>query len=117
MLEGQFGAGTLTGSGGVDVFKYFPEGNLGEGDLITDFNARAEPNQNRMQFYTGDWGDGTTLHRVNGTKATNAVNTFIFSAATHFLSYDADGTGSDAAVDVVVPTGVTALIAANFDLN
>ena len=69
-----------------------------------------------MQMWVSNWGFSTTLTLVNGTAATQALSTFIFNAASHVLSWDEDGTGAIAAVDIATLTGVTALTAANFDL-
>jgi Ca2+-binding RTX toxin-like protein len=116
VLEGRHGADRLTGGLGADEFKYYWQGDLGQGDIITDFHAAAGPDRDRMQFFVSTWGVDPTLHLVNGTHANQAVATFIFNAATHVLSFDQDGTGAGAAIDVAVLNGVTALTAANFDL-
>jgi hypothetical protein len=54
---------------------------------------------------------------VNGTKSTGAFSTFLFNSTTHILSWDADGTGSEGAIDIVRLDGMAALHAANFELQ
>ena len=116
ILEGYFGADTLTGAGGNDEFKYYWRPEAGETDTITDFRATGAANRDQMQFWVSNWGVSNVLTLVNGTAATQAVSTFIFNAATQVLSWDEDGTGGIAAIDVAMLQGVTALTAANFDL-
>ena len=115
ILEGYYGADTLTGAGGNDEFKYYWRPEAGQTDTITDFRASGG-NKDSMQFWVSNWGVSNVLTLVNGTAATQALSTFIFNAATHVLSWDEDGTGAIAAIDVATLVGVTALTAANFDL-
>jgi Ca2+-binding RTX toxin-like protein len=49
-----------------------------------------------------------------GAVADEAVATFAFDTSTYTLTFDADGTGANAAIDVVTLTGVTDLAAADF---
>lgn len=116
VLEGHQGADRLTGGGGADEFKYYNQNDLGQSDIISDFHAGAGANRDKMQFFVSGWGVDPTLHLVNGTQAKQAVATFIFNATTHVLSFDQDGTGGGAAIDVATLNNVNALTAANFDL-
>ena len=52
----------------------------------------------------------------NGTSAGGTGSWFFFNAANDGLFWDADGTGSGAAVRVATMTGVNSLIAADIDL-
>ena len=52
----------------------------------------------------------------NGTSAGGAGSWFFFNAANDGLFWDADVTGSGAAVRVATMTGVNSLIAADIDL-
>lgn len=113
LLEGEGGADTLTGGAGADQFVWDNSGVIGAMDVITDFVRGVD----RLEFNVeGFAGMTTTVRLVNGTAATAAFGQFIFNATTHVLSWDADGTGSGAAVVVVRLQNVNALSAANFDL-
>lgn len=115
-LEGREGDDTLTGGGGQDnfVWRYFSE--IGANDIVTDFHSAADANKDTLAMNVTNWGGTTTLHLVNGTRATAAVDTFIYNSANHSLSWDPDGTGALAAIHIVTLNGVAALSAANFDL-
>ncbi|MCO8171018.1 DUF4214 domain-containing protein [Pseudomonas sp. 21LCFQ02] len=55
-------------------------------------------------------GDGTLVEWVSGAgsqSATTGAAAFLFNTTTGTLSYDADGSGSSAAVDLITLTGVT----------
>ena len=115
-IDGYDGMDTLTGAGGNDYFQFVERNHLGDGDVITDFNAAAGANQDVLQIFVSNWGATTTLHLVNGTAATGAFSTFIFNAANDTLYWDPDGTGAQARIAVSVLTNVASLSAANFDL-
>lgn len=70
---------------------------------------------------TLDLGNGNHAELVVGTGeslvASAAQAAFLFDTKSGTLSYDADGTGSNAAVDVISLTGVTSLTADNFTFN
>ncbi|MEO8245472.1 MAG: calcium-binding protein, partial [bacterium] len=115
-IEGEQGDDTLTGSGGQDVFVWRKFSDIGGHDVVTDFHAAADPNMDVLRMNVTAWGGSGTLHLVNGSAATSAHDTFIFNKATHMLSWDADGTGGQAAIDIVQLNGVNALFDTNFDL-
>lgn len=112
-LEGDGGADTLIGGAGADEFYWDNSGVIGPLDVITDFVRGVD----HLSFgVEGFEGMTTTLRLVNGTAATAALGQFIFNANNHILFWDADGTGSDAAVVVARLQNINALSAANFEL-
>ena len=118
IIAGGSGLDVMTGNGGNDRFEWYDQGDIGQGDRITDFAAGGPAgNVDRLGFEVAYFAGMTgTLHLVNGPQATQAVGTFIFRAGTDTLFWDPDGTGAAAAQAVVVLTGVNALSAANFEL-
>ena len=115
-FRGQEGDDTLTGGGGNDTFRWNHFSEIGANDAVTDFHAAAGSDQDKLQLNVTEWGGTTTLHLVNGSAASAAVDTFIFNPTSHLLSWDPDGTGSQAAISIAVLSGVASLTAANFDL-
>lgn len=113
-LQGDAGADLLTGGIGADEFHYSKrEGNDPWGDTITDFTS----GQDFISIITGDFAGMTdVLQFRNGTSAGGTGSWFFFNAANDGLFWDADGTGSGAAVRVATMTGVNSLIAADIDL-
>lgn len=112
-LEGGDGADTLIGGAGADSFYWDNSDEIGPIDVITDFVRGAD----KLEFNApGFDGMTTTVRLVNGTAATIAQGQFIFNASNHILYWDADGTGSDAAVAVARLQGVNALSVGNFEL-
>ncbi len=112
-LEGGDGTDILTGGVGADGFYWYGDHEFGDGDRVTDFVASVD----QVGFGVTEFvGMSTTLTLVNGTAATSNVGTFIFNAANDTLYWDVDGTGSTAAVAIVVLTNVNSLSASNFEL-
>ncbi len=107
VIEGGAGADTLTGGGGADGFSYraASEGN----DTLTDFG-----NDDQFRIAVAGFGGGLTAGvslsvtaaatgmLVNGNAPTSAVPTFFYSNGV--LQFDADGTGSGAAVTIATLT-------------
>lgn len=116
-LRGREGDDTLRGGGGHDTFRWNQFYEIGEHDVIQGFHAGAGAEQDKLKLGVTGWGGTTTLHLVNGTAATAAVDTFLFNPTTHLLSWDPDGTGAQAAISIATLTGVSSLTAANFDLG
>ena len=115
-IVGNHGDDTMTGGGGHDTFQWANLADLGQQDVITDFHGAAGVEQDILKFHVSNWGATTTLNLVNGTAATLAAATFLYNVADHSLSWDADGTGAQAAIHIATLNNVLALNAANFDL-
>jgi Ca2+-binding RTX toxin-like protein len=119
-LQGGPGRDMMTGGADADTF-YFADPTDGMDpvthaiDVITDF----QPGVDTLEFSSQAFGfgiHGTTLsdansHFVQGADPTAKVAgpTFLFDTDRHILSFDQDGTGSGAAVDLVALPGVTHL--------
>jgi Ca2+-binding RTX toxin-like protein len=116
-FEGRGGADLMTGRGGPDTFFWAIEDHIGFNDRITDFD-RFGGDADKLAFDTFNFAGMTgTAVVVNGTNATQAgVGTFVFTAATHTLFWDADGAGGGAKVKVAVLDNINALSAGDFDL-
>ena len=104
-INGGLGVDTLTGGAGNDAFVYNAT-NEGQ-DVITDFI----PANDTIRFLSSAFGSLPlgTLNAANFTTTipSGAVPTFIYSGGV--LSYDADGTGVGAAVNIATLTGSPAL--------
>jgi Ca2+-binding RTX toxin-like protein len=118
-LVGGTGADTITTGLGQDYI-YFQ--GQGEGtDTVLDWRANGydiicidEPSFNAgltvNQYLSGPGNSGRF---VAGTTATAAQGQFLWNSATSTLSWDADGTGNGAAVQLVILTGITSLSASD----
>jgi trimeric autotransporter adhesin len=99
------GSDTLTGGAGADVFLF--DAAVNGIDAITDFTGGSD----RLFFNQSVFTHTPTFALVQGAGAqvaTTANSTFLFNSATGMLSYDADGTGAGAAVDIaMLSTGLT----------
>jgi|LakMenEpi03Aug12_release.lakeMendotaPanAssembly.Ray.scaffolds.fasta_scaffold216012_1 Ca2+-binding RTX toxin-like protein len=109
-INGGLGVDTLTGGANADAFVYNAT-NEGQ-DVITDFTvAGVVANRDTFRFSSSAFGSLPlgTLNAANFTTTTpsGAVPTFIYSGGV--LSYDADGTGGGAAVNIATLTGSPAL--------
>ena len=82
---------------------------MNDGDGVVDFNAAPGAEHDLLRFDMTAMGASTVLTLVNGLSARAAVSTFLWDAASQRLSWDADGTGAQAAVFVARLDGVTAL--------
>lgn len=112
-FEGREGADTMTGGGGTDEFVWTWEGELGQGDRVTDFRSGTDKLAFDVTQFQGMTG---TLTLVNGKNATAARGSFVFDAANDTLYWDRDGSGGAAKQVVAVLAGVNSLTAADFDL-
>lgn len=106
LLLGGVGNDTLTGGSGADVFMF--TARTDGVDVITDF-SRAEGDVLRFPLATF-FPNGLTT----GTEANPTAAGFYFNTSTGMLSYDPDGIGAQARVDLVELRGVTSLSAADF---
>jgi serralysin len=116
-LVGGTGADTITTGSGQDYI-YF-QGQAEGKDTVTDWRISGfdilcidEPSFGAglavNQYLSGA---GNANRFVVGTAATAAQGQFIWNSAISTLSWDADGTGGGAAVQLVTLTGVTSLTA------
>lgn len=105
---GRSGADELQGGAGADQFGYLG-GETGL-DRILDFQSGADQILLSSAFYkpTG------TVAFVNGSSATSANSTFLYDAATGIVSFDADGNGAGAAVQIAQLNPGTIVAAGDF---
>jgi len=101
-LIGKAGADVLTGGGGADSFVFDVKPSNTSVDKIVDFSSAAG---DKLVFddsiFTGLTPSGFSAENfVLGTKALEADDKLIYDQATGIVSYDADGSGSGAAVHV-----------------
>jgi Ca2+-binding RTX toxin-like protein len=116
-IVGGAGADTITTGAGQDYI-YFQGQSEGK-DTITDWRASGfdilcidEPSFGAglaINQYLSDSGNAGRF--VAGTAATANIGQFLWNSATSTLSWDADGTGAGAAVQLVTLTGVSTLTA------
>ncbi|HEY9621428.1 MAG TPA: GDSL-type esterase/lipase family protein [Crinalium sp.] len=120
VINGSGGSDRLTGGGGVDTFVYtsFNDG----GDVITDFT-----NSDFIQISASGFGGGlvagiglaagvasATGTFVNGNTPVGTGATFLYSGGV--LSFDADGTGAGAAIEIATLSGSPSLTASQFSI-
>lgn len=106
LLVGGAGRDTMTGGGGADVFLFTSQQ---EGlDVITDF-SREEGD--RLRFPMASFLPTTV---TSGAGVDPSAFGFYFDTTTGILSFDPDGAGASARVDLVELRGVTTLSAADF---
>ncbi|HWO57503.1 MAG TPA: calcium-binding protein [bacterium] len=121
ILVGGLGNDTLNGGGGNDVF-VFNFSNEGA-DTIQDFTLADD----LIRISAGGFGggltagnplaDGTTFISGAGPQTpTTTSGTFLYNTTNGQLSWDADGTGSGAAVLIATLTGAPALTVGHFDI-
>ncbi|MDO9319560.1 MAG: VCBS domain-containing protein [Gammaproteobacteria bacterium] len=119
ILLGGAGADTLTGGTGADKF-VFTASNQGF-DSIVDFNIVDD----LLVIHATGFGGGlvagaalaaSQLVAAAGAVATQAIGQFLYDTSTGVLSWDQDGTGAAAAIQVVELVGIPALTAADFQV-
>lgn len=112
-LTGGSKADQLTGGMGADQFRYTKPSE--GGDTITDFNGTQGDVLVFVSTNFGRLNAGTlssTRFRASSTgRATTRSQRFLFNTTTGQLRYDADGTGSVAAVSLATLSGVSTLSA------
>ena len=102
VLRGFGGADTWLGGSGADVFYI----NGGEPGLprILDFASGAD----KVTLNPANFTRTATVDYVAGPTPTSANSTFLYDTATGILSYDSDGTGAAAAIQLArLNTGLT----------
>jgi len=84
-------------------------------DVIVDFNVADDTIRlNDTAFTKLKWGKLSASSFVVGEKALDSSDRIIYNDKTGALSYDADGTGSAAAVKFAVIENLAKLTAADF---
>lgn len=117
-INGGLGNDTLTGYGGNDFFLFNTTLGSGNVDTITDFNPVADTirlENTGVGLFTG-LGTGTLAASrfVVGTAALDSADRIIYNKTTGALFYDADGSGSGAAVQFATLSNKATLTAADF---
>ena len=116
-LTGGFGANSLTGGGGSDIFRYTAttDSAVGSGDTITDFNATDSSEDILLSgLLNGTFSFvGASTNSFSGSGNTSAR----FNDSTKLLQIDTDGDGS-ADMDLTLSgVSLTDLDASDFTVN
>ena len=122
-IWGMGGSDVLIGGAGKDAFVFAPDVskgtafNLGSGnvDVIADFNVADDTIQlGDSVFSKLQYGKLSSSSFVVGTKALDSGDRIVYDNKSGALYYDADGTGSKAAVKFAVIENHAKLTAADF---
>ncbi|MBQ0821674.1 polysaccharide lyase family 7 protein [Microvirga sp. HBU67558] len=109
------GSDILIGGAGKDSFTFDTKPGGANVDVIVDFNVADDTIRlNDSAFSKLKYGALASSSFVIGTKALDASDRIIYDDKTGALSYDADGTGSTAAVKFAVIENLAKLSAADF---
>ncbi|MEQ1952393.1 calcium-binding protein [Mesorhizobium sp. CN2-181] len=119
-LNGGLGSDTLTGGGGSDFFRFANTLSTSNVDTVKDFSVVNDTIQLENAIFTKLTTTGTlasAAFRANATGAAgDSTDRIIYENDTGKLFYDADGTGSTAAVHFATLTTGLALTNADFSV-
>lgn len=115
-LSGGAGKDVLTGGTGKDAFVFDTKPVSGYADSITDFNVVDDTVRIEDSVFSGVGSAGTLKSAAfyTGTKAHDTSDRIIYNKSTGALMFDADGTGSKAAVTFATLKAGLALTYADF---
>lgn len=103
LLDGGLGADTLLGGAGEDSFRFSSALGNGNVDLISDFRVADDEILLDHRIFTAAGVAGAlalgAFHSSGSGVAQDANDRIIYNTATGSLTYDADGSGSGAAVE------------------
>ena len=107
-LSGGLGRDRLEGGSGDDMFLFIEAPKTRDADIIAGFDAGRDSIWLRASAFKGGLSTGPLSQAsfVNGTAAVDGDSRVIFDEATGRLFYDADGTGSVAAIKLATLTGL-----------
>ncbi|WP_052003450.1 polysaccharide lyase family 7 protein [Microvirga sp. BSC39] len=109
------GNDVLIGGAGKDTFTFDTTPSSKNVDVIVDFNVADDTIRlNDSAFTKLKWGNLSASSFVVGTKALDSDDRIIYDSKTGALSYDADGSGSSAAVKFAMIENLAKLTAADF---
>ncbi|MGO4833973.1 calcium-binding protein, partial [Rhizobiaceae sp. 2RAB30] len=115
-INGLGGNDTLTGGAGSDTFLFNTALNRTTNvDRITDFNVAADTIRLDNAVFKGiadGWLSASAFH--TGAAAADAQDRIIYNKTTGALSYDADGSGTGAAIHFATVSAGLALTQADF---
>jgi Ca2+-binding RTX toxin-like protein len=119
-LNGGAGSDTLTGGAGADTFVFDVLTTTANKDTIKDFVTGTDKIELSTDAFSALAGSGLgqldASELVIGSAATNASQHLIYNAGNGSLMYDADGSGSGAAITIAVLSGHPALHAGDIFL-
>jgi len=106
-IAGALGRDTLPGGSGKDMFVFDVKPSNSTADIITDFSVAADTIALFKDVFTGAGKSYTFLNSAafwTGTKAHDSSDRVVYNKTTGAIYYDADGTGSKAAVQIAKVT-------------
>ncbi|HWI81867.1 calcium-binding protein [Ramlibacter sp.] len=113
VLTGGRGNDTLDGGGGRDVFVFEQKSGAGNVDLLVNFVAADDVIQLDGKVFRGlDAGSLAAAAFQTGASATDPSVRIVYDPATGALTYDRDGSGDGAAVQIATLVGLVGFLSA-----
>lgn len=116
-LDGGLGNDTLRGDAGADAFAFEDTPAAANSDDVLDFNRAQRDTIQLASWIFDELGDAGRLNAQffrAGAAALDANDYVIYNRATGVLSYDADGNGAGAAVEIATFTNKAIIAVADF---